>query len=174
MTMAFRPAARARSVVLPAACSSLIVGVRSAAREATRHSKSNIMRIGQNANTGLPESDLEGQFKIPWSTQTSGSPTIIDAENAPRVIRDEGLIQAIVRAHSWLLQLNDGIHDSVEELAKANRIHPRAARQALRLAFLSPEITSSILEGKQPPTLSLARIPKLLPLSRATQQHLLA
>jgi hypothetical protein len=38
MPIAFRPAARARSVVLPAACSRLIVGARSAARDATRFS----------------------------------------------------------------------------------------------------------------------------------------
>jgi hypothetical protein len=31
-------------------------------------------------------------------------------------------------------------------------------RQALRLAFLSPEVTSAILEGRQPKGLSLAQI----------------
>ena len=47
---------------------------------------------------------------------------------------------------------------------EANRIHPKVVRQALRLAFLSPGVASAILEGKQPASLSLARIPKLLPL----------
>jgi hypothetical protein len=38
MPIAFRPAAKARSVELPAACSCLMVGARSAARDATRFS----------------------------------------------------------------------------------------------------------------------------------------
>jgi hypothetical protein len=51
---------------------------------------------------------------------------------------------------------------SIEALAEANRLHPKVVRQALRLAFLSPGVTSAILEGRQPARLSLAQIPKLL------------
>jgi site-specific DNA recombinase len=51
--------------------------------------------------------------------------------------------------------------------------HPKVVRQALRLAFLSPDLTSAILEGKQPAGLSLARIPKLLPLPWTEHQRLL-
>jgi hypothetical protein len=40
-------------------------------------------------------------------------------------------------------------------------------------ASLSPDVTSAILEGKQPTELSLARIPKLLPLLWTDQRHLL-
>ena len=53
---------------------------------------------------------------------------------------------------------------SIEALAEANRLHPKVVRLALRLAFLSPEMTSGILEGNG---LSLGTIPKLLPLSWA-------
>jgi hypothetical protein len=68
--------------------------------------------------------------------------------------------------------LSDGTHDSVEELAEANGIHPKVVRHALRLAYLSPEIASAAIEGRQPSTLTLARIPKLLPLSWAKQDLL--
>jgi site-specific DNA recombinase len=88
-------------------------------------------------------------------------------------IRDQGLIQAVVRANAWLQQLADGKHQSVEELAEANSIHRKVVRQALRLAYLSPEITSAIMEGRESAVLSLARIPKLLPLSWTVQRHLL-
>jgi site-specific DNA recombinase len=67
----------------------------------------------------------------------------------------------------------DGPHDSVEMLAEENRLHPKVVRQALRLAFLSPDVTWAILEGRQPKGLSLAQIPKLLPLSRAKHRPLL-
>jgi hypothetical protein len=82
-------------------------------------------------------------------------------------------MQAIVRAHIWLQSLRDGMYDSVEQLAEKDRLHPKVVRQALRLAFLSPETTSAILEGRQPAGLSLAKIPKLLPLPWVGHRHLL-
>jgi hypothetical protein len=93
--------------------------------------------------------------------------------NAPEVVRNESLIQSIVRAHAWVHCLQEGAHESIEQLAEANRLHPKVVRQALRLAFLSPEVTSAILEGRQPAALSLARIPKLLSLPWAEHQRLL-
>ena len=119
------------------------------------------------------EDDTKRHIQVPWSCAPRDSAAVIDSKNAPGEIRDEGLIQAIVRAHAWQRQLAGGTYDSVEELAETNGIHPKFVRQALRLAFLSSEITSAILEGKQPLTLALARIPKLLPLPWATQQRLL-
>jgi len=69
--------------------------------------------------------------------------------------------------------LQDGTHESIETLAEANRLHPKVVRQSLRLAFLSPDVTSAILEGGQPAGLSLSQIPKLLPLPWAEHQRLL-
>jgi hypothetical protein len=57
---------------------------------------------------------------------------------------------------------------------RANALHPKVVRQALRLAFLSPEVTSAILDGRHSKGLALARIPKLLPLSWTEHRHLLA
>ncbi|SDT55997.1 recombinase family protein [Bradyrhizobium canariense] len=121
--------------------------------------------------SGSEKYDSKPEIKIPWSHETSNSAVVIDRDNELLGVRNQGLIQAIVRAHAWVQQLADGTHDSVEELAETNSIHPKVVRQALRLAYLSPEITSAVLEGKQPSTLTLARIPKLLPLSWAMQRR---
>jgi hypothetical protein len=51
-----------------------------------------------------------------------------------------------------------------EALAEANEPSSKVIRQDLRLVFLWPEVTTAILEGNHPASLSLARIPKLLPL----------
>jgi site-specific DNA recombinase len=123
--------------------------------------------------SGSNEDDSKREIRLPWFYQPSSRAAVTDAENASEEIRDKGLVQAIIRAHAWYLQMANGTHVSVEELAETNGIHPKVVRQALRLAFLSPDITSAILEGKQPSTLTLARIPKLLPLPWATQRHLL-
>jgi hypothetical protein len=70
-------------------------------------------------------------------------------------------------------RFQEGAYQSIEQLAEANSLHPKVVRQGLRLAFLSPEVTSTILEGRQPKELALAQIPKLLPLTWAQHQHLL-
>lgn len=110
-------------------------------------------------------------FKIEWSPKAKDI-TSVERNGAPDVARNESLIQSIVRSHVWMHSLLEGGFDSVELLAHANGIHPKVVRQNLRLAFLSSDVTSAILEGSQPAGLSLARIPKLLPYSWTDQRHL--
>jgi DNA invertase Pin-like site-specific DNA recombinase len=120
--------------------------------------------------------DVDGVngISIPWSTNPKASLGSVESDDEHVGAHNEGLIQSVVRAHAWKQSLLDGIHDSVEKLAGANRLHPKVVRQALRLAFLSPDVISAILEGRQPAALSLAQIPKLLPLSWTNQGSLLS
>jgi site-specific DNA recombinase len=99
--------------------------------------------------------------------------TVLQEHGGPQGAPNESLIQAIVRAHAWVHCLQSGTYASVEVLAEANRLHPKVVRQALRLAFLAPEVTSAILEGTQPAGISLSQIPKLLPLLWTEHRHLL-
>ncbi len=109
-----------------------------------------------------------------WSTKAKDAAAgAVEEGNAPEVARNESLIQSIIRAHAWVHCLQEGAYESIEQLAEANRLHPKVVRQALRLAFLSPDVTSAILEGRQPCGLSLARIPKLLPLLWTEHRSLL-
>ena len=119
-----------------------------------------------------PDHESSKEIRIAWSTAAKNTPTILEGKGSPEDARNEGLIQALVRAHGWVNLLRDGVHESIEHLAEANRLHPKVIRQALRLAFLPPELTSAILEGRQPAGLSLARIPKLLPLPWAEHRRL--
>lgn len=120
-----------------------------------------------------PDHESSKEIRIAWSTAAKDTTTILDGKGSPEDARNEGLIQALVRAHGWVNLLRDEVHESIEHLAEANRLHPKVIRQALRLAFLSPDLTSAILEGRQPAGLSLARIPKLLPLTWTEHRHLL-
>jgi site-specific DNA recombinase len=117
--------------------------------------------------------DANFEIRIPWSTKPSvrlGNALKTDHEKLG--VPGEILVHSIVRAHAWKQSLLDGTYGSVEELAEACKLHPKVIRQALRLAFLSPDVTSAIFEG-QLADLSLAQIPKLLPLAWAMQRHLL-
>jgi site-specific DNA recombinase len=114
------------------------------------------------------------EIRIAWSAPTRDTLTVLQANGPSDDVRNEGLIQALARAHGWMNLLRKGAHESIEQLANANSLHPKVVRQALRLAFLSPEVTSAILEGRQPAQLSLGRIPKLLPIPWTEHRRLLA
>jgi site-specific DNA recombinase len=113
------------------------------------------------------------KIRIAWSPKTADPVPATRSDDVQLGMYNEVLVQSVVRAHSWVRSLRDGTYQSVENLAEANCLHPKVVRQALRLAFLSPEITSAILEGRHPPALSLAQIPKLLPLPWAEHRRFL-
>jgi site-specific DNA recombinase len=118
------------------------------------------------------DNDATMQIRIPWAVKVSNPAGSVDyGENVGA--RNEGLVQSVGRAHAWNHSLLTGTHASVEKLAEANGLHPKIVRQALRLAFLSPEVTSAILEGGRPLGFSLARIPKLLALQWSDHRRLL-
>jgi site-specific DNA recombinase len=116
---------------------------------------------------------FSSEIRIPWPTKPIISTSKLETDSEQAGADNENLVQAIVRAHTWRQSLLSGTHGSVEKLAEAHGLHPKVVRQALRLAFLSPDVTSAALECKKPAGLSLARIPKLLPLPWAQHQRLL-
>jgi site-specific DNA recombinase len=113
------------------------------------------------------------EIRVAWSAKVKDTATITESDDVPDIARNDVLIQSIVRAHAWVHGLRDGAYGTIEQLAEANGLHPKVIRQNLRLAFLAPDLTSAILEGRQPAGLSLARILKLLPLSWTEHQRLL-
>jgi site-specific DNA recombinase len=114
------------------------------------------------------QSDSSKTVEIPWQAPVKNAPALAPPSSdidQP----DPKLLQAIVRAHAWLRALQLGKFDSVEALAASVKLHPKVVRQELRYAFLAPSITEAILTDVQPPTLTLARIPKTLPLTWSGQ-----
>ena len=85
---------------------------------------------------------------------------------------DQKLLQAVVRARAWLVDLESARFASIEELANAVKLHPKVVRQALALAFLKPNLIAEILMGQDAGNLP-RRLPKRLPLPWANQQQLL-
>jgi DNA invertase Pin-like site-specific DNA recombinase len=126
------------------------------------------------AGTGEGKNGTSRKIGAPWGIKSKDTATVVGGNDVSEGANNDALIQSVVRAHAWRRCLQDETYQSIEKLAEVNRLHPKVVRQALRLAFLSPEVTSAILEGRQQAGLSLARIPKLLPLSWAEHQRLLA
>jgi site-specific DNA recombinase len=87
--------------------------------------------------------------EIPWNSESKGNLARIEHESTAdqRNSPDPRLVQAIVRAHSWLQALSDGTYDSVEQLARVVDLHPKVVRSGIRLAFLAPDIVRKLLRG---------------------------
>ena len=73
-------------------------------------------------------------------------------EGAP----DHTLINAIAKAHQWMAEARKGV--SLAAIGRRYGWTDSPVRQRIRLAFLSPQITTAILEGRQPPELSLQHL----------------
>ncbi len=87
---------------------------------------------------------------------------------------DPSLIKLIVRSqalHEKLMIENLGIGD----IAKSQGMHHSYVSRLIRLAFLSPEITEAILDGRQPLGLTAAKLMRVsrLPLDWRAQQQAL-
>jgi hypothetical protein len=117
---------------------------------------------------GDGDNPVVAAFELPWTTKDTSTAVQIEPNQTGKP--DQKLLQSMVRAHAWVRGLSDGTHASIEDLATTAGLHPKVVRQALRLVFLAPDLTGSILQGSQPPTLSLATIPFALPL-QWKEQH---
>ena len=71
---------------------------------------------------------------------------------------DESLIKAVARGYSWYERLVSGEVDSLRAIAKELRVTERYVSRILRCAFLAPDIVEAILEGRQPPQLTVEKL----------------
>jgi site-specific DNA recombinase len=115
---------------------------------------------------------------VPW---TSPLPAAVrgvihvPAHNTPiRPSRREGLLMAIARARGWVDELVNGRVGSFAMLARRERKTLRHIRLLLPLAFVSPRIVSSILDGTAPAGLTITALAGALPWSWAEQERRLA
>jgi hypothetical protein len=84
------------------------------------------------------------------------------------------LITAVARAHVWYDRLLSGEATSLRALAREHGVLPRSVRRILRCAFLAPDLVEAILQGRQPPELTLNQLCKHLPLDWGAQREVLS
>jgi hypothetical protein len=77
------------------------------------------------------------------------------AEWAPRPRVDNAMVKALARAFRWRKMLDEGVHATIDDLAKSKRVNATYVSRVLRLTLLAPEIVEAILDGRQPAELQL-------------------
>ena len=80
-------------------------------------------------------------------------------EGAPTQRRpDSALVKALARAFRWKRMLDSGEFASISELAEREGIAFTYMARVLRLSLLAPDIVEAILDGRQGPEVTLARL----------------
>jgi hypothetical protein len=94
------------------------------------------------------------------------------AEWAPRPRIDNAMVKALARAFRWRKMLDEGVHGTLEDLARAKGVHATYVSRVLRLTLLAPEIVEANLDGRQPAELQLYDLLAGIPLEWAPQRTL--
>jgi hypothetical protein len=70
---------------------------------------------------------------------------------------DGALVKALARAWRWQRMLDEGVHNSVSEIAEAEGINRSYVSRVVRLTLLAPDIIERILIGGRP-----SELPRLM------------
>jgi hypothetical protein len=87
------------------------------------------------------------------------------AEWAPRPRVDNAMVKALARAFRWRKMLDEGVHATLEDLARARGVNATYVSRVLRLTLLAPEIVEAILDGRQPAGMQLDELLAGFPLA---------
>jgi hypothetical protein len=82
---------------------------------------------------------------------------------------DSALVKALARAFRWKRMLESGEFATIAELAEREGITSSYMTRVLRLTLLAPDIVEAILDGKQGPEVTLARVLEPFPVEWDTQ-----
>ncbi|WP_353269616.1 recombinase family protein [Wolbachia endosymbiont (group A) of Myopa testacea] len=99
-------------------------------------------------------SESEEKF-IPMNLKKKGNKCVVIE---PEGKINNALLKAVVKAHLWKRQLEDGKYASVKEMSVKIKISMRRIQQILRLNYLAPKIKEDIINGKQPRGLKLVNL----------------
>jgi hypothetical protein len=88
--------------------------------------------------------------------------------NHPRP--DGALIKALARAFRWKRMLESGEFATIADLAEREGIAPSYMTRVMRMTLLAPEIVEAILDGRQGPGMTPARLMEPFPMGW-TGQH---
>jgi hypothetical protein len=107
-------------------------------------------------------------------TVITPEPVLEVAPTTAPTYADPALVKALARAHRWKRLLESGQYTSLGELAASEKLDRGYLGRIFQLTLLAPDLVEDILDGRQPPEMSLPRLMAGLEPSWAEQRRLLA
>jgi hypothetical protein len=80
------------------------------------------------------------------------------------------MVKALARAFRWRKQLDESVHATLKDLARAKSVNPTYVSRILRLTLLAPDIVEAILDGRQAAELQLDDLLAGFPLNWEAQR----
>ena len=108
-------------------------------------------------NTSIPDTmTIHVPFRV---VKRGGRKEMVLPEGAAQAPKpDNTLVKALARAFRWKRMLESGEFASISELAEREGIAFTYMARVLRLSLLAPDIVEAILDGRQGPEVTLARL----------------
>lgn len=115
-------------------------------------------------------------LRVPFRIiKRGGRKEMILPAGAPQPSRTDGtLVRALGRAFRWKRMLDTGACLTMAEVAEREGVAMSYVSRLLQLTLLGPDIVEAILDGRQGPEVTLARLLKPLPVEWQEQRDLLA
>ena len=137
------------------------------------------LRISANLSV-IAEPDADNNpilavFDIPFQRRQNGraKPIVIAAKDAPQ--QDPDLIALVADARRWARELLEGKAASVQQITEREGLRSGTVSRILPLAWLAPDISAAILEGRQPQHLTAKTLRTLveMPMDWVKQRQIL-
>ena len=71
---------------------------------------------------------------------------------------DNAMVKALARAFRWREMLEGGSYATVRDIAETEKINESYVSRLVRLTLLAPDIIETIVDGRQPSTMTLATL----------------
>jgi hypothetical protein len=124
----------------------------------------------------MTEDDRTVTVRIPLVFRKHGGrKTVISPDGGawerPQRLLDSALVRALARGFRWQRMLDEGVHATLDDLAKAEGVSQSHVSRMLRLTHLAPEVVEAILAGRQPKGMRLEGLLAGFPDEWAGQQE---
>jgi len=134
-----------------------------------------LVNLAVLAEPDVAQIPIPAAFDIRFQRRQTGraKPIVIAAKDAPQ--QDPDLITLVADARRWAGELIKGKASSVLEITDREGLRSGSVSRILPLAWLAPDISTAILEGRQPPHLTAKALRALpeLPLDWSKQREIL-
>lgn len=116
--------------------------------------------LGQESSRSKTKDRRPILIEVPVSFRRRGVEAkliVLDEHQAP-ADPDVNLVKALARANGWFGRIARGEVGGLSDVARTERLSRTYVTGFIYLAFLAPDVTKAILEGRQPPELTAKRL----------------